>query len=195
MTTAPSGLTPEMLRGLKLEGERVYLRPVVPSDATADYVGWLNDPETTRFLESGAVVETVESISAYIARYQDRSDALFLAIVLKDGDRHVGNLKLEPIDWRHRKATLGIMIGDASARGKGIGTEAVVLALRFAFDRLGLHRVALGVTADNLPGIRCYRKIGFADEGRLRQAILRPHGYVDHLWMGILADEFKARYG
>ena len=117
MSALPSAITPEMLRGLRLEGERIYLRPVVSSDATPDYAGWLNDPETTRYLESGAMAETVESISAYIARYQNRSDALFLAIVLRDGDRHVGNLKLEPIDWRHRKATLGIMIGDGAARG------------------------------------------------------------------------------
>ena len=70
-----------------------------------------------------------------------------------------------------------------------------MLVLRFAFERLGLHRVALGVTADNLPGIKCYRGLGFVDEGRFREAILRDHGYVDHLWMGILAEEFKARYG
>lgn len=195
MNSTPSAITPEMLRGLRLEGERIYLRPVVRSDATPEYARWLNDPETTRFLESGQIVETVDSIAAYIARYQARHDALFLAIVLKDGDRHVGNLKLEPIDWRHGKATLGIMIGDGSARGRGIGTEAILLVLRFAFEKLGLHRVALGVTADNLPGIKCYRKIGFVDEGRFREAIRRGGGYVDHLWMAVLADEFKARYG
>lgn len=195
MSALPSGLTPEMVRGLRLEGDRVYLRPVVPTDATPQYAGWLNDPETTRFLESGRRADTVESIAAYIARYQGRSDALFLAIVLREGDRHVGNLKLEPIDLTHQKAVLGIMIGDPSARGKGVGTEAILLALRYAFHELKLHRVALGVTADNLPAIRCYEKLGFKHEGRLREAIRREHGYVDHLWMGILADEFRARYG
>lgn len=179
----------------RLEGPRVYLRRVAPADATPAYAGWLNDPETTRYMESGRRVETVASIADYIARYSGREDALFLAIVLRAGDRHVGNLKLEPINRTHRHAVLGIMIGDAAARGRGIGGEAIVLALRHAFAGLGLHRVALGVTADNLPGIRCYEKVGFRVEGRLRESILRPQGYLDSLWMAILAEEFHARYG
>jgi RimJ/RimL family protein N-acetyltransferase len=186
-----ASLTPETLRQLNLTGERIYLRPVVPSDATPSYVGWLNDPETTRYLESGAIRETADSIAAYIQRYQNNPNALFLAIVLKDGDRHVGNIKLEPINWRHQNAILGIMIGDPTARGRGIGCEAIALTLRYCFDVLQLHRVALGVAADNLPGIRCYQKIGFQEEGRLREAIRREHGFVDSHWMAILANEFR----
>lgn len=178
-----------------LVGERVLLRPLTRNDATPEYVGWINDPETTRFLESGRRKETIESIAEYIARYENREDVRFLAIFLKEGNRHVGNLKLEPINWMHKNAILGIMIGDAKARGKGIGTEAILLMLRYAFDELKLHRVALGVTADNLPAINCYRKIGFKEEGRLRESVLRESGFVDSLSMGILADEFHARYG
>jgi len=191
----PSPLTPEALRNLELVSDQIYLRPVVTTDATRAYVSWLNDPETTRYLESGGIQETVDSIVAYIERYQNRSDALFLAIVLKAGDIHVGNLKLEPINWRHHNAALGILIGAPEARGRGIGGEAIILLLRYSFDVLKLHRVALGVTADNLPAIRCYRKIGFKEEGRLREAIRREHGFVDGFWMGILADEFRQRYG
>jgi RimJ/RimL family protein N-acetyltransferase len=171
-------------------GDRIYLRPVTEADATPAYVSWLNDPETTRYMESGRRAETVESIREYIARLEGREDARFLAIVLNDGDRHVGNLKLEPINWTHRHAVLGIMIGDPAARGRGVGTAATRLALQYAFSGLKLHRIALGVTADNLPAIRCYEKVGFKTEGRFREAVRREHGYVDSLWMAILADEF-----
>mgnify|MGYP001769625322 CR=1 FL=1 len=173
-----------------LMGERIYLSPLTSADATSTYAGWLNDAETTRFMESGRRTETVESIAAYIEKYEGRSDALFLAIVLKDGDRHVGNVKLEPINWTHGGAILGIMIGAAEARGKGMGTEAVRLVLAHAFREMKLHRVTLGVTADNEPGLRCYLKVGFREEGRLREAIRRESGFVDHVWMGILDREF-----
>lgn len=178
-----------------IEGNRLYLRRVVLEDATTAYASWLNDPETTRYLESGGIHETPESLRAYIAKYLDRKDALFMALVEKAGDLHIGNIKLEPINLRHRHAVLGILIGEPSARGRGFGTEAMVLALRYAFRSLDLHRVALGVTADNLPAIRCYEKVGLHHEGRLREAVLRDHGYVDSLWMGILADEFFALHG
>jgi len=177
-----------------LRGERVHLRPLTEADATPAYVSWLNDPETTKYLESGRRVETVESIRDYIRKYEGRNGVLFLAIMLNDGDVHVGNIKLDRIDWTHRHATLGIMIGAAAARGKGIGGEAIVLALRHAFRVMKLHRVDLGVTEDNLPGIRCYRKIGFVEEGRLRESTLRDRGYIDVLWMSVLSHEFEARY-
>ena len=176
-----------------LRGERVHLRPLTEADATAAYVSWLNDPETTRYMESGRRVETVESIREYIRKYEGRTDALFLAIILNEGNVHVGNIKLEPINWTHRHATLGIMIGAPEARGKGLGGEVILLTLAHAFRTMGLHRVDLGVTSDNLPGIRCYRKVGFVEEGRLRESTLRERGYVDVLWMSVLADEFNGR--
>lgn len=177
-----------------LVGERILLRPVSRQDATLEYVSWLNDPETTRYMESGRRQESIESITEYIARYENREDVRFMAIVLKDRSRHVGNLKLEPINWTHRNAVLGIMIGDPRVRGKGIGTEAILLMLRYAFDDLKLHRISLGVTADNRPAIKCYQEVGFKEEGRCREAILRETGYIDSLCMAILADEFHARY-
>ena len=177
-----------------LRGERVHLRPLAGADATATYVGWLNDPETTRYLESGRRVETIDSIREYIGKYENRPDALFLAIVMNDGDVHVGNIKLDRIDWTHRHATLGIMIGAAEARGKGIGGEATILTLRHAFHTMKLHRVDLGVTQDNLPGIKCYKKIGVVEEGRLRESTLREHGFIDVVWMSVLSHEFDARY-
>lgn len=183
------------LRRVLLRGPRVYLRPVEVADATDRYAGWLRDPETTRFLESGGRDESPASVAAYIRAFEGRNDVLFLAIRLADGDTHVGNIKLEPINWRHRHAVLGIMIGEASARGRGIGSEAMVLVLRHAFTALALHRVSLGVIADNLAAIRCYERLGFVTEGRARECVRRPHGFVDGLTMGILAHEFFARYG
>lgn len=195
MNAWTKGITPELLDGLKIVGEGIILRPVLPSDATPEYVSWLNNPETTRYMESGRRVETVMSIAKYIGRYQNREDALFMAIVLKNTGRHIGNIKLEPICWTHRKATVGIMIGAADARGRGLGTEAMVCLLRFAFVKLRLHRVALGVTADNSGAIRCYKKTGFLIEGHSREAIRRDNKYIDGVTMGILDHEFLARYG
>jgi RimJ/RimL family protein N-acetyltransferase len=64
--------------------------------------------------------------------------------------------------------------------------------LEHAFVRLGLHRVGLSVFAFNERAIRAYRKVGFREEGRLREAIWRDGRYWDELQMGILADEWRA---
>jgi RimJ/RimL family protein N-acetyltransferase len=65
--------------------------------------------------------------------------------------------------------------------------------LWLAFERIGLHRVALSVFSFNSRAIRSYEKAGFTLEGRHREAILRDGGRWDELTMGILASEYRAR--
>jgi RimJ/RimL family protein N-acetyltransferase len=87
---------------------------------------------------------------------------------------------------------LGIIIGDKSAWDQGFGTDVVRTLLRHAFDTLNLNRVALRVFETNLRAIQVYRKIGFIEEGRLRQDHFIDGQYVDVVIMGILCAEWKS---
>jgi RimJ/RimL family protein N-acetyltransferase len=85
----------------------------------------------------------------------------------------IGGLRLDRVDLRDRRANLAIGIEDVSQLGKGLGSEAITLALGFAFDVLKLHRVSVRVVDYNLRAIRAYRKCGFVIEGREREAAFR----------------------
>jgi RimJ/RimL family protein N-acetyltransferase len=95
----------------------------------------------------------------------------------------------------HRCAWVGIGIGEPEYWGKGYGTEAMRLALRYGFMEINLHRVALGVFSYNKRAIRSYEKAGFAHEGRMRNAIKRDGEFDDVVYMGILRSEWMERYG
>lgn len=84
--------------------------------------------------------------------------------------RPVGHLNLRDFDTPHRTAEFGILIGDPADRGRGYGGEATRLALRYAFDQLGVHNVWLDTTSANLAAIRAYEKAGFREIGRIREA-------------------------
>jgi RimJ/RimL family protein N-acetyltransferase len=117
------------------------------------------------------------------------SDRAFFVIRRISDDRVVGTCQLHSIHPVHRTAELQIRIGEAADRGRGCGSEAVVLLLRFAFDDLNLHRVQLHVFADNASAIRVYEKAGFVREGLLRQAAHIGGRYVDVVVMGILRED------
>ena len=85
-----------------------------------------------------------------------------------------------------------ITIGEKDAWGLGYGSEATALMLEHAFERLGLHRVALSVFAFNERAIRAYRKAGFVVEGRARQSIWRDGRYWDELQMSMLDSDWAA---
>jgi RimJ/RimL family protein N-acetyltransferase len=174
-----------------LVGEHVYLRPLEPADVDGAYVDWLNDYEVTRFLETGSYPSTPETAARYVAATTSTPDNVFLAIVEKGSDLHVGNVKLGPIHRIHRRADMGIMIGDRTRWNRGYGREAVALIVAYGFERLNLVKIGLGVYADHHQAIRLYESLGFQVEGRLRQHLFRDGRYHDKLVMGVLREEFK----
>ena len=82
------------------------------------------------------------------------------------------------------------MIGDKSCWGQGYGTEAMQLLLEHAFNTLNLNRVDLHVYDDNQRAIEMYKRVGFVEEGRLRDYHFREGKYFDTLIMSILRDEW-----
>jgi RimJ/RimL family protein N-acetyltransferase len=113
------------------------------------------------------------------------------AIVLLNGDALIGSISLHNIDHLNRNAYIGIFIGGDENRGKGYGTEAIRLILEYGFKTMNLHSITLTVRANNLAGIRCYKKAGFREVGRLPEAFFIDGTYVDKIYMNILESEFE----
>jgi RimJ/RimL family protein N-acetyltransferase len=176
-------------------GKAVYLRPLERADLTDRYLGWLTDPEVSRYLEAGLFPSTREDLERFFAQVTGSRDQVLLAVAERSSDAHVGNVKLGPINWVHRRATLGILIGEKEFWGKGIGEEATRLAVEYGFFKLNLHRIDLGVFAEHEAAVRCYRKVGFRVEGQFREALFHEGTYKDSLGMGLLRSEYAASPG
>ena len=176
-------------------GTQIYLRPLEREDLNERYLGWLNDPEVNRYLESGIFPYTRDELERFYEQVTGSPDQVILAIVDKETDQHIGNVKLGPINWVHRKATFGILIGDKQFWGKGIGVEVTRLMVEYGFFRLNLRRIDLGVNAENEAAVRSYEKVGFRVEGRFRETSFREGQYKDSLWMGLLRSDYTTSKG
>ena len=139
---------------------------------------WANDPELMRLMDRARVVSEAEHQAWFeaLARHGDRA---YFGIETASEALHVGNVWLSAIDRRHRKAELRVVIGDAAARGRGIGAAAIDRMCRHAFDELNLHRVYAYVLAINPAGRRAFERAGFALEGTLRDDRLAGDGFID----------------
>lgn len=174
-----------------LRGTRVVLRPLAPGDLRR-LVKWYSDPRVIHFLGRSSAITLAEQ-ERWFRDYERKADDQVFAIEV-DG-KHVGNLGLHRVDRAHRKADLGIVIGETSFWSRGYGTEAIRLALRYAFDALGLNKVTLDVLEYNVRGIRAYEKCGFVREGVARQDVHKNGRFYDVVRMGVLAEEFRALDG
>ena len=63
--------------------------------------------------------------------------------------------------------------------------------VEYGFSRLNLHRIDLGVFAAHQAAVRCYERLGFKVEGRMREDLFRSGEYRDRLWMGLLRCEYR----
>ncbi|MCK4632374.1 MAG: GNAT family N-acetyltransferase [candidate division Zixibacteria bacterium] len=176
-----------------VKGERFYLREVRLSDVNERYYRWMNDPEIVQFLESRFVPRSMESLAAYVRHMDGNSDELFFAICAIDGDEHVGNIKIGPINWYHRRADIGLLIGEKKYWGKGCATEAIALATKFAFETLSLNKMKAGCYEMNKGSERAFEKCGWQQEALLRDECLMDGRPVNVICMGITAADYREK--
>lgn len=171
--------------------EKLYLTKLTPALVSERYLRWMCDPEVTRTLVAGRYPQDLEQMHAFVAS-QSAPPNVLLAIVWRDGDEHIGNVKLA-VDTLNRRAEFSILIGEKDYWGRGVCTTVTRLMLDIAFRRLNLHRVGLGVNSGNLPARRAYERVGFREEGCAREEMFVDGHYEDRIVMGILAREYFAQ--
>lgn len=173
-----------------LIGSRVYLRPLDLADAPV-LTAWLNNPEVTRYLRLHRPLMPLAE-EAFLRKMSESERDIVLGIVTREPEQFIGVTGLHQMDACNRHVQFGITLGEKSAWGKGYGTEATRLMVRYAFDTLNLNRVWLHVYEYNERGVRVYQKAGFRMEGRLRQETFRDGRYWDTFVMAVLREEWEA---
>lgn len=170
-------------------GERVVLREFREEDLSG-MRSWMIDGESTRYLGGNTLMPPTWEMSEQTLRRLLEGDAggYNWVIAERESLRYLGQVSLILVDNLNRRAELTLVMAPDQA-GKGYAREGVELAVRFAFQRLNLHRVYLKVAADNERAVRLYERCGFRTEGRLRGEMFVEGRYVDVLMMGILEDE------
>jgi RimJ/RimL family protein N-acetyltransferase len=176
----------------RLEGGRTVLRRHSGANLEA-FRRWYSDPEVVRLTRYQDGPMRAEEIERFFAARVVGPDSLAFAIHVRQTDRLIGTCAFSQLDGDNGSALYHITIGEKDCWGQGYGTEATELMLEHAFERLGLHRVALSVFAFNERAIRSYRKVGFVVEGRARDAIWRDGRYWDELQMSILEGDWRTR--
>ena len=177
-----------------IPGKKVRLR-AYREDDLKNAQAFINNQAVTRYLQFMRPRSVAEE-RTWLDRVMRAEDPHTVAYAIETSDgEFLGGVGLHHIDSRNRSAELGIGIARPEDWGRGFGTEAALLMLRHAFEELNLHRVYLRVYDYNERGQRSYKKLGFVEEGRHREAHFRHGAWHDVVVMAILADEFFAAHG
>lgn len=135
--------------------------------------------------------QTLDGTLAFIrtSRRQLADNQGFQTAVIQ-ADGIVGVLGFHQIDWQNRSTTIGYWIAEA-AQGRGTITRAVAALVTHAFQVWRLNRVEIRAAVDNERSRAIPRRLGFVEEGVLRQSELVGDRFVDHVVYSVLAREWS----
>ena len=175
-----------------LEGLHVKLTVENPEIVAKALAQWNLDSEYLRFLDSEP--PRMYSEKKYKEWFEknlneENADEFFFSIKLNQ--EMIGFMGIFDLSWNHGDALVSIAIGDRKHWGKGYGTDAMRIMLRYIFNELNLRRVSLIVFGYNARAQRSYEKSGFVVEGRMTGMMQREGQRWDWLWMGITKDEWR----
>jgi len=175
----------------ELHTPRARLREVRLEDAEA-LLDIYADPQAVRFL--GRPPQTLEQVRTRVAKMIEdigRGEAAFWVLTDPGADRAVAYLGFFRWDVPHQSAELGYVL--ARARwGQGLMREVLPALVRHGFEALGLHRMEARIDPGNDASIRLVERLGFREEGRLRDRTLNEDGSrEDLLVFGLLRPEFE----
>ncbi|HEU4480279.1 MAG TPA: GNAT family N-acetyltransferase [Actinomycetota bacterium] len=184
-----------MLTSTRLEGRRCSIRPLVKRDAIAlldvrvQNRAFL-EPFEPRRQESFYTLDT-QRRQIDLAQQQWDEDLGFAFGVFGPRDGLIGRVALSNVvrgAWQN--ATLGYFVVESEC-GRGIATEAVGLAVRFAFADAALHRVQAGVMPRNRASARVLEKNGFRHEGMSPRYLNINGVWEDHEMYALTAEEWS----
>jgi [ribosomal protein S5]-alanine N-acetyltransferase len=144
---------------IEVSTQRFLLRQLNTNDVSDRYFSWLNIQENP-YIEYGKNHSTIEELKVYVSEREKERNVLFLGIFTKE-KIHIGNIKYEPIDFKRKTATMGILIGDTDWRGKGVAIEVIKASAHYLNSIYGIRTILLGVNPNHELAISAYKIIGF----------------------------------
>lgn len=175
-----------------IQGKNLCLRDIELADCCEKYVNWLNDVKVNKYLESRLSIQSIESITRFVSNILESKDNYMFAVIYKENQEHIGNVKIGPIHPIYKNTYIGSIIGEKKYWGCGLAVEMDYLATRFCFDVLNLHKVACGVISANIGAIKIIEQLGFKKEACIRDDVFQDEKYLDVYRYGILEKELIA---
>lgn len=166
---------------------RLEMKNLDAGNVSPHYLHWLHDPDVNRFLEiRHAPPASAEELLAFVDKVNMGPDSLLLGIFHRGDARHIGNIKLGPMNIVHKRADLGFLIGEKAYWGAGYASEAISALAEYAFAHLPLEKLTAGCYAENVASAKTLSKAGFHNDARLPAHAMFDGRRVDVLLFGRL---------
>lgn len=158
------------------------------------YYGWLRDLDVVRYIGRDELLVGIQFSEAedYVKQLWANENCRFLAVYHSESGTFIGTAKINFFNERGRRngvGDIGIMLGERDFWGQGLATDVLRTLSKFAFGELGARKLSAGAMSPNAAVVKAFLRIGYVEEGRLRQQLSIEGGYCDHVLLGCFKNE------
>jgi RimJ/RimL family protein N-acetyltransferase len=161
-----------------------------PSDAEALW-RWNHDPAVVRWMSEDYAQPLAQVRKRIEERPRNAYDKLLYGVEIRTDGKLIGLVSLHGAEPETGCAELDIYLGEKDYWGRGYATDAMRTICRYGFEMMRLHKIMLTVVTENHAARHVYQKVGFVEEGRLRQVFRRDGRWYDMFTMGLLEGELR----
>lgn len=174
---------------MKFLSERLHLIKFDEELLNNNILSWFQNPDLMKYYTNSKTPITKEILLNAIENGRIDENNFTYFIVHSESTEIIGTLKLGPINKHHKTSDLVALIGE-TGYGKGIGTEAIKLGIRLAFEKYDIRKLFGGMYASNIGSIKAYTRAGWIVEGILHGHYLNNNKNEDRILVGC----FNPRY-
>lgn len=185
-----------MITNQLFRGEKIHLASIDFDKDPAVEAVWTRDPEYLHALGTDPArpqspAQVKKRYEAIEKEMEEGKNSFYFTIRDNADSRLIGFARLMWIEWTHGSGHIRLAIGSPEDRGKGHGSEALRLLLRYAFHELNMYRLTAWLGTDNPAAIRFFERAGFQEEVCRRKALVRHGQHFDIVMLGLLAEEWR----
>lgn len=170
-----------------LIGKNIKLYLFTEDHINDNYINWLNDSQVVKYSNQRFMQHNVDSCSAYLQSFKN-TENLFLAIHLEEDNRFIGTMSAY-FSIPHKVVDIGLMIGDRSYWGKGLGQEAWEMLMDYMLETKKVRKVTGGTLSCNLGMVNIMKKAGMQSDGERIKHELVNDSPMDILYFAKFSNE------
>jgi RimJ/RimL family protein N-acetyltransferase len=175
------------------QGDKIRLRALTSDDADYRFTQSLDSISREEFNIGIELPTTVELQKAWLEKYggcKQVNDMIAFAIETYE-QQYVGFVTIHSMDERHGKFGFSVIV-ERQYRKRGYAEDAVRLILKYGFLERRFHKCKSSCASYNTASIQLHRRLGFIDEGRLREEYFYNGKHHDELLFGMTLEEYNA---
>ena len=174
-----------MISKIKTE---IRLKEITLSDVNKTYQKWMNDSEIFRFSKQSNKKHSLKQIKEFVLnKKKSKSEFLYKILIYENKkNKHIGNIKLGPINFENKTADISYFIGEKNYWGQGITTEAIKMIINLAKKKFKLKKLQAGHWEKNIASKKVLLKNKFKLEGVLKSQIQTKKGRINRYLYGLI---------